>query len=118
MSDPAESGSSKSGHSLVYQRPKLEESVVMNVNNQRDETPQQSRPKFFTVHKDASEITYIPEDALKEGLGMVKTIKQTLTNLELSSKLRAEVWDRELTMFVHQYFYTENCKHTDFFASP
>lgn len=76
----------------------------MNDNNRRDETPQQSRPKFFTIHKDASEITYIPEDALKEGLGMVKTIKQTLTKLELSSKLRAEVWDRELTKFVHQYF--------------
>jgi hypothetical protein len=105
MSDHVESGSAKAGHSSLYQRLKKEENLVMNENNRRDETPQQSRPKFFTIHTDASEITYIPEDALKEGLGMVKTIKQTLTKLELSSKLRAEVWDRELTKFVHQYFY-------------
>ena len=77
-------------------------------DNTRHETPQQSKPKFFTIHEDASEITYIPEDALKEGLGMVKTIKQTLTKLELSSKLRAEVWDRELTKF--GYFYDDNRK--------
>ena len=77
----------------------------MNDNSRGDKTPQQLKPEFFTIHEDASEITYIPEDALKEGLGMVKTIKQTLTKLELSSKLRAEVWDREITKFVHQYFY-------------
>ena len=77
----------------------------MNDNNRGDKMPQQSRPKFLTIHEDASEITYIPEDALKEGLGMIKTIKQTLTKLELGSKLRAEVWDREITKFVHQYIY-------------
>lgn len=79
-------------------------------DNTRDERPQQTRPKFFTIHEDTSTFTYTPEDALKEGLGMVKTIKQTLTRLELSSKLRAEVWDRELTMFVYRYFHTDNCK--------
>jgi hypothetical protein len=99
MSDRVESGSSTSGHSL-YQRLKHEESVVMNDNNRGDNTPQQLKPKFFTIHEDASEITYIPEDALKEGLGMIKSIKQSLTKLELSSKLRAEVWDREITKFV------------------
>lgn len=105
MSDPVESGSSKSGHSLVYPKPKHEENVVMNDNNRGDNMAQQSSPKFFTVHEDASEITYVPEGAFKEGLGMIKTIKQTLTKLELSSKLRAEVWDREITKFVHQYFF-------------
>ena len=105
MSDHVESGSSRSGHSLVYA--KHEENVVTNDGILGDKTPQQSRPKFFTVHEDASEITYIPEDALKEGLGMIKTIKQTLKKLELSSKLRAEVWDREITKFVYQYFYFE-----------
>ena len=108
MSDHVESGSSKSSDPLVYQKIKHDENdenVVMNDIN-RDDMPQQSRPKFFTVHEDASEITYVPEDALKEGLGMIKTIKQTLTKLELSSKLRAEVWDREITKFVHQYLYS------------
>jgi hypothetical protein len=107
MSDRVESGSSNLGHPLAYQNFKHEENVVMNDNNRGDNMPQQSRPKFFTVHEDASEITYVPEGALKEGLGMIKTIKQTLTKLELSSKLRAEVWDREITKFVHQYFYFE-----------
>ena len=69
----------------------------------REVTLQPSEPKFFTIHKDASEINYIPEDALKEGLGMVKTIKQTLVKLDLSSKLRADVWDRELAKYVYRY---------------
>jgi hypothetical protein len=85
-------------------------------DNIRGETSRQSKPIFFTIHEDASEITHIPEDALKEGLGMVKTIKQTLTKLELNSKLRAEVWDRELTKFVHRYFYTDNHQIDDLFA--
>lgn len=80
----------------------------MNCNT-RDETQQQSKPKFFTIYQNTSEITYIPEDALKEGLGMVKTIKQTLTKLELSSRLRADVWHGELTKSVHQYVHTDNC---------
>jgi hypothetical protein len=110
VSDHIASGSSSSGRSFVSQKfliTKHEEDVVMN-DNTRHETPQQSKLKFFTIHEDASKITYIPEDALKEGLGMVKTIKQTLTKLELSSKLRAEVWDRELTKF--EYFYDDNRK--------
>lgn len=107
MSDHVESGSSNSSHPLVYQKFKHEENVVMNENNRGDNMPQQSIPKFFTVHEDASEITYVPEDALKEGLGMIKTIKQSLSKLELSSKLRAEVWDREITKFVHKCFYFE-----------
>ena len=107
MSDHVESGSSNSSHPLVYQKFKHEENVVMNENNRGDNMPQQSIPKFFTVHEDASEITYVPEDALKEGLGMIKTIKQSLSKFELSSKLRAEVWDREITKFVHKCFYFE-----------
>lgn len=103
MSDHIESSSS--GLSLAFQGSlvtKQEGDVVMD-----DGTPQLEQPKLslFTIHKDVSEITYIPEDALKEGLGMVKTIKKVLTKLELSSKLRAEVWDRELVKFVHRYFY-------------
>ena len=107
MSDHVESGSSNLGHPLVYPKFKDEENVVMNDNSRGDNMPRQSISKFFTVHEDASEIAYVPEDALKEGLGMIKTIKQSLTKLELSSKLRAEVWDREITKFVHQYFYFE-----------
>jgi len=113
MPDHVENGSS--GHSLAFQRPsmpKREESVVMDDSTRDVATLQQSKPKFFTIHEDASEITYIPEDALKQGLKMVKAIKQTLIKLELSSRLRAEVWDREVVKFVHRYFYG-NCYNAD-----
>ncbi|KAF9569032.1 hypothetical protein CPC08DRAFT_790765 [Agrocybe pediades] len=53
-------------------------------------------PKYFTVYKNAHDINYNPEALLKEGLGMVKTVKETLSQLELGSKLREEVWDREI----------------------
>lgn len=61
---------------------------------------QQIKPTLFTVYNTANEIVHTPEAALKEGLGMVKTIKDTLKQLELGSKLRQEVWDRELTKCV------------------
>ncbi|KDR83818.1 hypothetical protein GALMADRAFT_236220 [Galerina marginata CBS 339.88] len=63
-------------------------------------TPQDTtlpaKPKFFTVYESAADISHAPEEALKEGLGMVKTVKNSLKQLELGSKLRQEVWDREL----------------------
>lgn len=97
-------------------QPKHEENIVTD-DDTRDGILQQSKPKFFTIHKDPSEIIYVPEDALKEGLGMVKTIKQTLTKLELSSRLRADVWDRELVKFVHRCFYIDNREIADICAS-
>ncbi|KAF8913833.1 hypothetical protein CPB84DRAFT_1757667 [Gymnopilus junonius] len=52
--------------------------------------------KFFKAYKNAEEILPVPENTIKEGLGMVKTLKERLKLLELGSKLRQEVWDREL----------------------
>ncbi|KJA29987.1 hypothetical protein HYPSUDRAFT_196279 [Hypholoma sublateritium FD-334 SS-4] len=52
-------------------------------------------PKF-KVYASVSDITYAPETALKEGVAMVNTIKEGLQRLELGSKLRQEVWDREV----------------------
>lgn len=69
--------------------PKLEE---------KDEIQEaDNKSKHFTAFQNASEISYIPEDALKEGFGMVKAIKETLKQLELGSQLRREVWDREIS---------------------
>ncbi|KAJ3510297.1 hypothetical protein NLJ89_g4757 [Agrocybe chaxingu] len=65
-----------------------------------DGTPQPTvvtdKPKFFTSYKNAQDISHTPEGALREGLGMVKTLKENLKKLELGSKLRQEVWDREI----------------------
>lgn len=53
-------------------------------------------PTHFTVYNSADSILHTPEAAFKEGLGMVKVIKENLKALELGSKLRREVWDREI----------------------
>lgn len=53
----------------------------------------------FKVFNSADDITYAPETALKEGVGMVKTIKEALKKLELGSKLRQDVWDREIKKY-------------------
>ncbi|KAF8165415.1 Dynamin family-domain-containing protein [Crassisporium funariophilum] len=45
---------------------------------------------------EASEITPVLEEGLKQGLNMVKSIKENLAKLELKSRMRQEVWDREI----------------------
>jgi len=55
---------------------------------------------FYTIYPDYEDIVYTPEGALKEGSGMVKTVKANLKKLELGSKLRREVWDREMAKLV------------------
>ena len=51
---------------------------------------------MFTLHGSVDNIDYQPENALKEGLGMVKAIQVDINKLELGSKLRKEVWLREI----------------------
>ena len=59
--------------------------------------PQDPTPKLsFSVFENAQAIDYIPEGALKEGIGMVKSIKDALKKLQLGSKLRQDVWAREI----------------------
>lgn len=58
--------------------------------------PAPPKPVFFKKYESATEIPYAPEDALKEGLGMVKSIKTSIKTIQLGSKLRQDVWMREL----------------------
>ncbi|KAK0490958.1 hypothetical protein IW261DRAFT_1434849 [Armillaria novae-zelandiae] len=51
---------------------------------------------LYSVYNSASDISYSPEGALQEGLGIVKSIEQSLGKLQLGSKLRQDVWHREL----------------------
>lgn len=55
-----------------------------------------SKTKFYNVYEASTAIDYSPEQALKEGLGMVKSIKSSLKKLSLGSKLRQDVWLREI----------------------
>ncbi|KAG5637833.1 hypothetical protein H0H81_003038 [Sphagnurus paluster] len=57
---------------------------------------------LFTIYSSPDEIQYNPEESLKEGLGMVKSIKASLKNLQLGSKLRQDVWMRELESLTSQ----------------
>ncbi|KAG5641399.1 hypothetical protein DXG03_005335 [Asterophora parasitica] len=57
---------------------------------------------LFTVYGSADEIQYVPEESLKEGLRMVKSIKSSLKHLQLGSKLRQDVWMRELESLTSQ----------------
>ena len=50
----------------------------------------------YVTYDSADDISYVPEDALKEGVGMVKELKANIDRLELGSKLRKDVWLREI----------------------
>jgi hypothetical protein len=51
---------------------------------------------LYTQYSNAADIAYVPEGALKEGLKMVKTIREEIKKLKLGSKMREDVWMREL----------------------
>jgi hypothetical protein len=59
-------------------------------------TAQIPKQLMYTVYNAAANIPYTAENALKEGLGMVDTIKGSLKALQLGSKLRQDVWLREI----------------------
>jgi hypothetical protein len=77
--------------------PKSEEGEPLQprVRNHQEQ-PANVKQTYFTVYNSSDEIAHTPEASFKEGLGMVKAIKEYLKKLELGSKLRREVWDREI----------------------
>lgn len=75
--------------------PKVED-VAMRDATIPDAPPQEPKASLYRRFESATEITYQPENALKEGLGMVKALKGKVKTLELGSKLRKEVWLREV----------------------
>ncbi|KAG1907278.1 uncharacterized protein F5891DRAFT_940152 [Suillus fuscotomentosus] len=59
-------------------------------------------PMLYELHDSADNISYTPEAALQAGLGMVKTLKAGINKLELGSKLRKDVWLREIDNLLSQ----------------
>ncbi|EMD41186.1 hypothetical protein CERSUDRAFT_91948 [Gelatoporia subvermispora B] len=49
-----------------------------------------------SVYQATGEFSYEPQDALKEGLEMVKTIKTNVAKIDAGSSLRRDVWEKEL----------------------
>ena len=54
----------------------------------------------FLMHQTAAEIAYRPEGALSQGVAMVKALEFTVKKLDLGSRLRKEVWQREIDKYV------------------
>ncbi|KAG2369878.1 hypothetical protein BDR07DRAFT_1526349 [Suillus spraguei] len=59
-------------------------------------------PMLYQLYDSADNIAYTPEAALQAGLGMVKTLKAGINKLELGSKLRKDVWLREIDNLLNQ----------------
>lgn len=51
---------------------------------------------YYKVYETAEEISYVPEGALKEGLGMVRALKASIKTIDLGSKMRQDVWAAEI----------------------
>ncbi|KAL5527490.1 hypothetical protein ACEPAG_6281 [Sanghuangporus baumii] len=56
----------------------------------------------FTIFNSPGDIAYSPERFLEEGANMVKAIKAHVNRLEIGSKLRKDVWMREISSFESQ----------------
>lgn len=63
--------------------------------------PQEVRPQEpnYTPYTNVRDIEYTPEAALQQGLGMVEAIKAVISKLQVGSKLRSDVWSREIKKY-------------------
>ena len=50
----------------------------------------------YKLYDTVNDINYTPENALTEGVAMVRDISSSLKSIELGSKLRKEVWMKEI----------------------
>ncbi|RXW20524.1 hypothetical protein EST38_g5345 [Candolleomyces aberdarensis] len=97
---------------LVKQEPMEElaapEPIDVGVDASRDEditvtgTFRPPAAARYTRYKDATEIPYAPEDAIQEGIKMIKTLQESLSKLAIGNKLREQVWERELKTLVKE----------------
>lgn len=71
-------------------------------------------PTIYKSYASSHEIDYSPEAALKEGLAMVKSINQNIKKLELGSKLRKDVWQREIDRCVVFHYLFICCRADKF----
>ncbi|KAH9943050.1 uncharacterized protein BXZ73DRAFT_40115 [Epithele typhae] len=57
---------------------------------------------FYKVYERAEDIEYAPEQALKEGMGMVKALRTNIKRVHLGSKMRESVWKDEIESLLSQ----------------
>lgn len=73
--------------------------------------PAEVKKPLYTVYQYAGQIVYQPEDALKEGTAMVKTLKTNIREKLKLGKLREEVWLREIERSVRRNCVTAAASH-------
>jgi hypothetical protein len=59
----------------------------------------------YTLYKSADEIEYTPENALQEGVAMVKELSGCLKKIDIGSKLRKDVWIQDIETWVPHFLY-------------
>jgi hypothetical protein len=80
--------------------PKSEDVAMDDGVNHFPVIPEENKPRLYTVYDAATDVPYQPEGALTEGLGMVKTLKARIKKLQLGSRLRQDVWLREIERYL------------------
>ena len=79
----------------------LEENAVkQELASEKTKKAAASIRENHTIFGSPEDIAYTPEGFLKEGIKMVKTIKAHVKRLEIGSKLRKDVWLREISRYV------------------
>lgn len=63
---------------------------------------------LFKEYKTVDEVQYSPEAALRHGNKMVQMFKSRIESMNLGSKLRQEVWARDITKYVHLWRHDVN----------
>jgi hypothetical protein len=58
--------------------------------------PSQPSQPILKIYNDALDIVYTPEAALEQGLAMVNLAKKSISTLHVGSKMRQEVWLRDI----------------------
>ena len=58
----------------------------------------------FTIYQSADEIQYAPEHVFREGNKMVKAIDANLKKVKFGSKLRQEVWRKEISTYAYTHY--------------
>ena len=87
---------------VVVVQPAQGQAVKPDPYMQEDEKvaaqPQPPPPpkSYYKVYETAEEISYVPDGALKEGLGMVRALKASIKTIDLGSKMRQDVWAAEI----------------------
>lgn len=78
-----------------------EDTKVASASRDVTTNPTEVKKPLYTIYENSAQIVYRPEDSLKEGTAMVKTLKNSIREKLKLSKLREEVWLREVERFVY-----------------